>query len=736
MSRADGGNGTAGPADGRGSAGGAANAPTGESGAANRPAASPHRPSGSASRRAPGNTAPDRTSGTRSVTDSLLKYGWVTALLLVASLQLAQAWDGATLYFGLAALTGFLALLLKKLVPAGLAALGVMVVAMAGGFFLARGASPNRDPAWVLLDTVPRLLTAARPAPATPELLVPGLLLIIGISTGAVLSVARRGTALFVPALGAAVLYVSAALLTTGRADRYGLVALTLVVILALGWLVLDRRGPVLPPAVLATALAALTLLAFVLPTNGFEPRKLVTPPVTDIAISNPLPQLASWAAQGEAELFRVRGPEVPLRLVTLSRYSGASWEAASTYGPLGVVDAPDLPTGGKFQDASVDLRITGLQGEWLPGVGRPQAVSLSNAMVDPDTGSLVVAEGLRTGLSYTVRGVLETPSDTDLVEAQVPTTATKYTALPRLPFTLSEYARQATQNARTPYEKAVALEQVVRLNRRPDAEAPVGSSYARLETFLFGSPGESGAGAGTAEQFASAYAVLARAVGLPTRVVVGFQPVPEENGERIVRAADATAWPEVYFSGFGWVAFDPVSGNGSGPSAASKREVLNRLASTTAKPTPTSLASVPPLVQPTAVDPDAVAAPEAAKSFPFWVFTPVLLLVALYVARTSRRVRLRAAGPVGAWNEVLDSLQLAGLKPKPSRTVPDVAREWGEAGARLAVAVDQAAFAPRPVHDENSWRLARQVKKAVRRKASWWRRIVWPVDPRPLFRR
>jgi hypothetical protein len=144
----------------------------------------------------------------------------------------------------------------------------------------------------------------------------------------------------------------------------------------------------------------------------------------------------------------------------------------------------------------------------------------------------------------------------------------------------------------------------------------------------------------------------------------------------------------------------------------------------------------VPPLVQPTAVRPDAVAAPEVPAGFPFWVFAPVLLLVLLYVARTSRRVRLRAAGPVGAWNEVLDSLQLAGLRPKPSRTVPDVAGEWGEAGARLAVMVDQAAFAPRPVRQENSWRLARQVRKSVRRKASWWRRVVWAVDPRPLFRR
>ncbi|GGU31048.1 DUF3488 and transglutaminase-like domain-containing protein [Lentzea flava] len=665
-----------------------------------------------------------------------MKFAWVAAVLLVASLQLAQAWDGAFVYFGLASFAGFLALLLKRLVPAGLAALAVMVVAMAAGFFAARGASPERDPAWVLLDTVPRLLTAARPAPATPELLVPGLLLIIGVSTASVLSVTRRGTALFVPALGAAVLYVAAALLTTGRADRYGLVALVLVVVLALGWLIIDRRGPVVPPAVVATALAALTLLTVVLPTNGFEPRKLVTPPVTNVDIANPLPQLAAWAAQGDAELFRMRGPEVPVRLVTLSRYTGASWEAAATYGPLGVVEAPDLPTGRKFQDASVDLRITGLQGEWLPGVGKPQAVSLSDAMVDPDSGSLVVADGLKTGLSYTVRGVVETPADADLAEASVPADATRYTALPRLPFTLAEYARQATANARTPYEKAVALEQVVRLGRRPDAEAPVGSSYARLETFLFGAAGEAGAGAGTAEQFASAYAVLARAVGLPTRVVVGFQPVPEQDGERIVRAADATAWPEVYFSGWGWVAFDPVSGNGSGPSAASKREVLNRLASTTAKPTPTSLPSVPPLVQPTAVKPDAVAAPEARKGFPFWVFAPVLLLVVLYVARTSRRLRWRAAGPVGAWNEVLDSLLLAGLRPKPSRTVPDIGREWGEAGVRLAVLVDQAAFAPQPVRQENGWRLARHIRKAVRRKASWWRRVLWAVDPRPLFRR
>ncbi len=75
-----------------------------------------------------------------------MRYGWVAAVLLVASVQLAQAWDGATVLFGLAALLGFLALPLKKLVPAGLAGLGLMTVAMAGGYLAARGAVPDRDP--------------------------------------------------------------------------------------------------------------------------------------------------------------------------------------------------------------------------------------------------------------------------------------------------------------------------------------------------------------------------------------------------------------------------------------------------------------------------------------------------------------------------------------------------------------------------------------------------------------
>jgi transglutaminase-like putative cysteine protease len=131
---------------------------------------------------------------------------------------------------------------------------------------------------------------------------------------------------------------------------------------------------------------------------------------------------------------------------------------------------------------------------------------------------------------------------------------------LPSLPWTFSDFARHVTYGASTPFEQAVAIEYAIRDGRRLDPTAPVGSSYARIDTFLFRPAGsEPGAQAGTSEQFATAFAVLARSVGLPTRVVVGFDAgVPGPDGSRVVRGRDARAWPEVYFAGLGWYAFDP----------------------------------------------------------------------------------------------------------------------------------------------------------------------------------
>ena len=683
---------------------------------------------------------------------------WAALVMVVAALHLGSGWQGyvpSLVFAGVVVVAfGCLPLLRWRRMPAGLVAFSLVVLALVGGYWVARdSAIESTDPTSVLLDLVPRLLTAARPAPAAAELLVPGVLLVFGVSLVVVLAVAGRGRSLVGPVGGAAVLYTCTALLTAGRADRFGLVAVALVVLVAVGWLVVDRLeagGRVLLglPAVPVAVVAA---LAVVLPAgDGFEPRELVEPPVSDLGVASPLPQLASWANLGDTELFRVRGPERAVRLVALSDYSGAAWQAASLYGPIGAVAEPDLPAGAKVEQTEVEVVVGELGGRWLPTVGRPTAVTVNGAVVDPDSGSLVLLDEVTPGLSYRVRGVLDVPDDTDLLDAGVPTNAGRYLELPGLPYSLAEYARQIVRNARTPYERAVAIEQVVKQGRTPDAQAPVGSSYARLERFLFGNPGEPGANAGTAEQFASAFAVLGRAVGLPTRVVVGFQPAAGE--ERVVRGSDATAWPEVYFAGWGWVPFDPVAGVSSGgSSAAQKREVLDRLASITATPTSTPLSAPPPLVTPSS----AVAAPGTTAGSQRWIgyavlgAVPVVVLFVLVLARSVRRRRLRAAGATGAWAHVLDGLLLAGRTPRADRTAPAIAAELGPPAPELARLADHAAFAPTaptptstptstptPQSPDGAWRLARQVSKGLRHGVPWYRRLFWAVDPRPLWRR
>jgi hypothetical protein len=57
--------------------------------------------------------------------------------------------------------------------------------------------------------------------------------------------------------------------------------------------------------------------------------------------------------------------------------------------------------------------------------------------------------------------------------------------------------------------------------------------------------------------------AVLARSVGLPSRLVVGYAPgrLDAATGRSVITEAEAHSWPEIYFSGVGWVAFEPTGG-------------------------------------------------------------------------------------------------------------------------------------------------------------------------------
>ncbi len=64
----------------------------------------------------------------------------------------------------------------------------------------------------------------------------------------------------------------------------------------------------------------------------------------------------------------------------------------------------------------------------------------------------------------------------------------------------------------------------------------------------------------GYCEQFAATYAAMARSIGIPARVVIGFNPgEPDEFGNFTITSYQAHAWVEVYLSNFGWLTIDPT---------------------------------------------------------------------------------------------------------------------------------------------------------------------------------
>lgn len=673
---------------------------------------------------------------------------WGAALVAVGGVGLAAAW-----HHWLPAVVLALTAVVPLVVLRGVVALGVsrwaatsvlsLLLLLAAYLMAAGSGTPFRD---LVSDSVPLLLTEPQPYDLRADLLVAPVLLTGLLSLLAGLRLESRTRV--GPLAAGLVLYVCGALLTTGDADPWGLLAVLLLALGLLGWVLLDehteptvQRLAVAGPA-LVVLVGALAAAALVPADDPFEPRGLVDPPMVVVEAASPLPQLGAWAKNPDTPLFRVTGDRVPLRLVTLDQYDGVQWRSATRFAPFGTVGEPPLPPGDRRRTTSVSVAFDRLGGRWLPTPGDPTAVTADHAVIDLRTGTLY-DPAVEPAASYEVTAVADAPRPDALLDATVLATpgAEQFLELPGLPADLASYAEKITAGAQTPYEQAIVLESAVKSDRALSGDSISGSAYWRIQRFLLGSADESGARVGTSEQFATAFTVLARHVGLPTRVVVGFKPGdPQSDGSRIVRGSDALAWPEIYFDRLGWVPFSPTPRDDT--------FTQDRPSVTTSPPVeedapPSDLA---PGGRP---DPDVEAAPPtgaapASQDAVRWPWLALLLAVPLLlvvVARQVRTLRHRRQGAPGAWAEVLDALALAGTPAARTATATDVAdgadRRWGiTATRRLADVAERVAFGPAPVAASGVRTELREVRRAARRSAPWWRRAVWYVDPRVLLRR
>lgn len=131
----------------------------------------------------------------------------------------------------------------------------------------------------------------------------------------------------------------------------------------------------------------------------------------------------------------------------------------------------------------------------------------------------------------------------------------------PKIPERVLALARDLTATVPTPYEQAKAIESYLRHSypyTLDVAEPPIDRDV--VDYFLFDLK------KGYCNYYASAMAVMARAVGLPSRVVTGYASGtfnPATGKYEIVRS-DAHAWVEIYFADIGWVEFEPT-GNRAG---------------------------------------------------------------------------------------------------------------------------------------------------------------------------
>jgi transglutaminase-like putative cysteine protease len=172
---------------------------------------------------------------------------------------------------------------------------------------------------------------------------------------------------------------------------------------------------------------------------------------------------------------------------------------------------------------------------------------------------------------SYEAISVIEPPSPAELrTDGTVypPEVQLRYLQLPKhLDARIRELAEEVTQKAATPYDKAMALQSHLRTQYGYTLQLPAAPPDP-LANFLFERR------RGHCEYFASAMAIMLRTLGIPARLVNGFQSgeFNQFSGSYVVRARDAHSWVEAYFPGHGWVTFDPTPSDPNAAAEASSR--------------------------------------------------------------------------------------------------------------------------------------------------------------------
>jgi len=520
-------------------------------------------------------------------------------------------------------------------------------------------------------------------------------------------------------------------------------------------------------PAAVACALFATTgavAVAPQLPGAGDKPLLDTRNRDGDVTeVVSPLVDIRSRLVnRGNVELFTV-DTKVPryLGLTSLAQFDGTRWT------PL----PEDLRTAdGSLAQPPPDsnpvlqrITVTRLGGPYAPAARTPASASWSGRTLryGDQSGALIVSDGLQPGYQYQVTSYDFDPSPDELRSASVnnPPNPIYFQLPPNLPSEVRNLAASLTAGQPTAYDKARALQDYFRTNFEYSTLVQRGHSDDAMLNFL-------AIKKGYCEQFSATFAAMARAVGLPTRVMVGFTPgILRTDGLYHVAGRHAHAWDEVWFDGIGWVLFDPTPGRGAPGAedhtgAAAEQEEGNGTpgnANGDNAPTPTFEPSIqrprPENGAPTgpSVPVNTVVTKQSdSGSSGGWILAAIILAIVAWVIamprvlnRWFRRHERDPADRVAsAWAATVRSLTMAGAPRVAGATPLEYARSVDVGRAEtveIARLVTRAVYSPRGVDAgaaDRSELLRHEVDSACRAKMSLVTRILDHLDPRSAWGR
>lgn len=634
-----------------------------------------------------------------------------------------------------------------------------------------------------LLNGLARMLTVTPPADVQGELLILPIAVAFAAAFASAVSCARSSVLL--PLLPPLLVFLTALLLSANAAPfRWRTTLAFLGCALALILLRTnrvggDRGGSTAPvgrsawrstggplllgvPVVVGVTLLAVTATGALPIGDGstrFDPRAARPIPLTIQAQLNPLVGVREQLQlPAPVDVFTIRagdGGQIPIdriRTAALDSYDGVQWVSTARF----VRTGSTLPAGPGMTDPTrltMDVTLTGaLPAPFLPEFGRPVSIQATDVGFDPATGLLATDAPTLDGYRYRLTGdYVAATADPAAAPDPQPAGDRSMTDLPDLPgdpaANLRTLAQQWTAGQASPDAQLTAIADRMRqFSYAPDA-AP-GHSYAALDRFVDTTdPGVDRRV--TEEQTAAAFTIMARTLGYPTRVAVGYRLDPQRvvDGTLTVTTRDADAWAEVAFTGRGWVPFQVTPPRqGDPPPPPVTPQPNDQVTITPAPPTGSGPPATGGTMMGTAV----------SWTIALAVLLPLLLIIAAVGAvaavkqwRRNRRSRTGSTADriIGAWRESTDRLLEHGMRISTVRTPTDIGEDtterFGEdAGTQvttLAPILSHALYAadePDEAAAATAWDLESELHAILDSRSPWWAAALFWVDPRPLWHR